>query len=89
MWSVIPAVAIILAQATQPALPAKSHEWCFDRGKGVQLCQETEAACNKSREINIEIAQGPCKPVEPPEIQVSPTEPPAPPNPERQTPTRR
>ena len=89
MWLVIPVVAIVLSQAPQPAPPSKSQEWCFDRGQGAQLCEGIEAACNKLREINLHIAQGPCKPVEPPEIQVSPTEPPASSNPERQTPTQR
>ena len=89
MWPVIPVVAIVLSQATQPASPSKSQKWCFDRGQSAQLCEDTEAAYNKLREINTEIAQGPCKPVEPPEMRVSPTEPPAPPNPARQTPAQR
>ena len=89
MWSMIPATAIVLAQAIQPTPSSKSHEWCFERGQGARLCEETEAACNKLREINTEIAQSPCRAVEPPEIQVSPTVPTAPPNPERQTPTQR
>jgi hypothetical protein len=69
--------------SSQSAPPSKSHAWCFERGRGAQLCAETEAACIRLREINSEIAQSPCKDVEPPEIQVSPTEPPAPPNPAR------
>jgi hypothetical protein len=85
----IPVLVIVLAQAAQPSPTPKSYEWCFERGKGGQLCEQTEAACNKLREINIEIAMGSCRRVEPPEIQVSPTEPPAPPNPARQTPTQR
>ena len=89
MLSLIPAIALVLSHATQPAASSKSHEWCFERGQGVQLCEETEAACNKMREINSGMAQSPCKAVEPPEIQVSPTEPPAPPNPQKQTPTER
>ena len=88
MWSVIPAVAIILAQATQPSPSSKSDKWCFDRGQDAQLCEETETACNKLREINSEIAHGPCKPTETPEIQVAPTEPPAPPNPATRSPTQ-
>src|SRR5262249_25566620 len=48
---------------------------CFDRGQEAQLCEPTEAACSHLREINTEIAQGPCKRVEPPEIQQSPIEP--------------
>jgi hypothetical protein len=86
MWPVIPAVAIILAQATQPA---PSSKWCFERGQGAQLCEETEAECNKLHDLNQEIARSPCKRIEPAVIQVSPTEPTAPPNPARQTPTQR
>jgi hypothetical protein len=86
MWLVIPAVAIILAQATQPDALSK---WCFERGQGAQLCEKTEAECNKLRDLNDEIAQSKCKRVEPTEIQESPIEPPSPPNPERQTPTQR
>jgi hypothetical protein len=89
MWSMIAAIVIVLSQAAQAAPSSKSGEWCFDRGQGAQLCEETEAACNKLRDLNAEIAHGPCKPVKAPQIQVSPTEPPAPPNPERQTPTQR
>ena len=89
MAYMIPVVVIVLAQAAQPGATPKSDEWCFERGKGAQLCEQTEAACNELRENNSEIAMGPCRRVEPPEIQVSPTEPPAPPNPARQTPTQR
>jgi hypothetical protein len=89
MWSVIPAVAIVLAQATQPAPSSKADKWCFDRGQGAQLCEETEASCNKLCGINTEIAQSPCKPGRAPQTQVSPTVPPAPPNPASQIPTQR
>jgi hypothetical protein len=89
MSPMIPAFALVLAQATQPNPPSKSHEWCFERGNGAQLCEETQAACIDLRRINTEIATSECKHVEPPEIQVSPTEPPAPPSPEKQTPTQR
>ena len=77
MWPIIPALAIITAQ-TQPIPSAK---WCFERGQqGAQLCEETEAECIKLRSINTEIATSPCKPVEAPKIEQSPTEPaPAPP----------
>src|SRR5215469_16010782 len=34
-----------------------------------KLCEPTEAACNHLQEINTEIAQGPCKRVEAPEIR--------------------
>lgn len=88
MWSVLPILAIVLAQAAQPA-PPKSFEWCFERGKERQLCKETEAACTELRRTNADTATSACKRVEPPEIQESPTEPPAPPNPARQTPTQR
>jgi hypothetical protein len=90
MWSMIPAAVIVLAQATQPCTESKTGQWCFEREQqGAQLCEETEAACNKLRSINTEIARSPCKRVEPPEIQISPTAHPAPPNPEKQTPTQR
>ena len=89
MWAIFAGAALLLAQATQSGPGSKGHEWCFDRGQDAQLCEATEAECNKLRAINTEIAQSPCRPVEPPEIQVSPTEPPASPNPERQTPTQR
>jgi hypothetical protein len=89
MWPMIPALAVVLAQAAQPSANSKSDKWCFDRGQGAQLCETTEAECNRLRDINTEIAKSPCKRIEPPEIQVSPTEPPAPPSPEKQTPTQR
>jgi hypothetical protein len=89
MWSIIPTVAIIVAQAAQPSIPSKAYEWCFEIGKGERLCKETEAACNEYRRTNANTAKGGCKRVEPPEIRQSPTEPPAPPNPARQTPTQR
>jgi hypothetical protein len=54
-----------LASYPNPHLHQKSHEWCFDPGQGAQLCGDTEAASNKLREINIQIAQSACKPVEP------------------------
>ena len=89
MWLLIPALAIILEQAAQPGTNSKPAEWCFDRGQDAQLCEATEAECNKLRALNHGIAKGPCKPAQPREIQVSPSERPAPPNPERQTPTQR
>jgi hypothetical protein len=89
MWAIFAGAALVLAQAAQPGPGSKGHEWCFDRGQEAQLCEATEAACNQLRALNTEIAKSPCNRVEPPEIQVSPTEPPAPPNPERQTPTQR
>jgi hypothetical protein len=89
MWAMIAGLAVVLAQGTQPGPGPKSDEWCFDRGQEAQLCEPTEAACDKLREANTEIARSPCRRVEPPEVQVQPTEPPASPNPERQTPTQR
>jgi hypothetical protein len=89
MWSIIPVFAILMAQAPQPSPPSKSLEWCFEREKGSQLCKETEAACTELRRTNADTAKTACKRVEPPEIQQSPTEPPAPPNPAKQTPTQR
>jgi hypothetical protein len=47
MWAAIAGVAVILAQAAQPGGGAKDYEWCFDRDQGAQLCEETEAECNK------------------------------------------
>ena len=42
MWSILPAAAILLAQAQ----PDPAEKWCFERGqKGAQLCEGTEAAC--------------------------------------------
>jgi hypothetical protein len=90
MWTTIAGISIILAQAAQPLGPgSKGQEWCFDRGQGAQLCEATEAECNRLRGVNTEIAQSPCRHVEAPEIQQSPAEPPAPPNPARQAPTQR
>ena len=89
MWPLIPAIAIILAEVAQPGTNSKAAEWCFDRGQDAQLCEATEAECDKLRDLNSEIAKSPCKPAQPREIQVSPSERPAPPNPERQTPTQR
>ena len=89
MWSVIPAAAIVLSQAAQPDANPQSTQWCFDRDQGAQLCEQTEAACNKLRDINSEIAQSQCRPVYRPTIGVAPTVPRTPPNPERQTPTQR
>jgi hypothetical protein len=85
MWPTIPAIVIVISQATQPAAALRSDEWCFDRGQNAQLCEDTEDACNKLREINSEIAKSPCKADKLPEIQVSPTHSPAPPNPARPT----
>ena len=89
MWAIFAGAALVLAQATQSGPGSKGHEWCFDRGQDAQLCEATETDCNKLRAINTEITQSPCRRVEPPQIQVSPTEPPVPPNPEQQTPTQR
>ena len=78
MWSIIPVLAIVLAQATQPVVTSKSYKWCFDRGQGAQLCEATENECDKLRSINTEIARSPCKRIEQPEVHVSPTDPPKP-----------
>jgi hypothetical protein len=76
MRPMIPALAIILAQAAQPGPDSRSQKWCFEREQqGAQLCEATEDACNKLRELNTEIAKSPCKRFEPPGIQVSPTPP--------------
>ena len=70
MWPIIPVFAIVLAQA-QPDSPSKSGKWCFDRGQDTLLCEDTEAECEKLRELNTEIAKSPCKRIEPPESQQS------------------
>ena len=88
MWFIILAIMIVLSQAAQAAPASKSNEWCFDRGQNAQLCEDTEDACNKLREINTEIAHSPCRPVYRPVVGLPPIEPP-PPNPARQTPTQR
>jgi hypothetical protein len=50
MWATIAGIVIILAQAAQPLGPgSKGQEWCFDRGQGAQLCEATEAECNRLR----------------------------------------
>jgi hypothetical protein len=82
MWSTMVFVAVI-AQAQ----PSPSAKWCFERGQqGAQLCENTESECFKLRSINTEIATSPCKRIELPEIQRSPSGPPAP---EQQAPTQR
>ena len=78
MWSIFPAVAILVAQAQ----PDPAEKWCFERGqKGAQLCEGTEIACKNLLKINPEIATGPCLRVEPRLEQSGSTAPPAPPNP--------
>jgi hypothetical protein len=78
MWSIIPAAAILLAQAQ----PVTAEKWCFERGQnGAQLCEPTESACNHLLKMNPEIATGPCLEVEPRAEQSGSTAPPAAPNP--------
>jgi hypothetical protein len=61
--------------SSRASCPAK-HEpepakWRFEREqRGAQLCEATEDACKKLRDLNTEIAKSPCNRVEPPEIQV-------------------
>ena len=57
MWSIIPTLAILIAQA-QPGPPP---QWCFERDQDAQLCEATEADCKKLLDINTEIARSPCK----------------------------
>ena len=83
MWATIAGVAVILAQAAQPGGGAKDYVWCFDRDQGAQLCEETEAECNKLRELNTEIAHSSCIQVDRPVVGAPP------PNPAQQTPTQR
>ena len=61
MWPVIPVLAILMAQAPQPNAPSKSYEWCFETGKNIQLCRDTEAACNEFRRVNASTATSTCK----------------------------
>jgi hypothetical protein len=83
MCGTIAGVAVILAQAAQPGGGAKDYAWCFDRDQGAQLCEETEAECNKLRELNSEIAHSACRQVYRPVVG-------APlPNPARQRPNQR
>src|ERR1700721_2660405 len=78
MWSIFPAVAILLAQAqSDPA-----EKWCFVRAQnGAQLCEDTETSCNALLKITPQIATGPCLRVEPRLEQSCSTPSPAPPNP--------
>jgi hypothetical protein len=77
MWYILPAAAILLAQA-QPDL---AETWCFERGQhGAQLCEATEPACSDLLRLNPEIATGPCLRVQPVERSGSAV-PPVPPNP--------
>ena len=69
----IAALAIILAQSAQPM--AAENKWCFDRGQGTQLCEETEKECNHLHDINPDIARGPCRVVEQPDVKTSPPNP--------------
>jgi hypothetical protein len=79
MWSILPAVAVLLAQARSDL----SEKWCFERGQhGAQLCEGTETACNELLKINPEIATGPCLRVQPTE-QSGSTAPPAPVSPQQ------
>jgi hypothetical protein len=81
MWSIIPAAAILLAQAQ----PVTAENWCFERGQnGAQLCEGTEAACAALLKANPEIATGPCLQVPPGVEQSGATAPPA--TSEKQTP---
>ena len=81
MWSIIPAAAILLAQAQ----PNPAENWCFERGQnGAQLCERTENACNALLKINPQIATGPCLQVPPRVEQSGSTAPPA--SSEKQTP---
>jgi hypothetical protein len=68
MWVMIAGLAVVLAQSTQPGPGSKSDEWCFDRGQEAKLCEPTEAACEKLRQTNTEIARSPCRRAEPPQI---------------------
>jgi hypothetical protein len=88
---ILAAFTIVFTQVSAPGPDTKSGpRWCFDRGQGgALLCEQTEAECNRLHDINPEIAQGPCKPVELPVIQNPPTKAPAPLNPQATPPTQR
>jgi hypothetical protein len=75
MRSVLPALAIVLAQGAQPSTPSKSVAWCFENTTGSSSVKRRRAECNELRELNTEIAKSPRKRIKPP----------APPNSERQT----
>ena len=75
MWSVIPVLAVIVAQAQQAQPTNPPPKWCFERTQEALLCEQTEDECIKLRNINTEIATSSCKRVEPP----------APPSPQEQT----
>jgi hypothetical protein len=62
MWSMLPVLAIAVAQG-QSDSPAK---WCFERDQDAQLCETSEAACKALLDINTEIARSPCRRVEEP-----------------------
>jgi hypothetical protein len=82
MWSIIPAAAVLLAQAQ----PDPAEKWCFERGqRGAQLCEDKESACNDLLKINPEIATGPCLRVEPRVEQSGSATPPAQPGPTTET----
>ena len=54
MWSIFPAVAILVAQAQ----PDPAEKWCFERGQnGAQLCEGTETACNDLLKITPRLRQ--------------------------------
>jgi hypothetical protein len=79
----IPALAIILAQAAQPGANSQADKMVLRERTGSSALRGNGGRvqpCNQLRELNTEIARSSCKRVERPEIRVSPTEPPAPPN---------
>jgi hypothetical protein len=73
--SVILPIVIVLSQATQPIITSKSYKWCFNRGQGAQLCEQTQDDCAKLRGLNPAIAKSPCKRIELPEVKLSPIQP--------------
>jgi hypothetical protein len=60
MWSMLPVVAIVIAQGQ----PSSAEKWCFERDQDAQLCEHSEAACKALLDINGEIARSPCKRVQ-------------------------
>jgi len=72
MWSMIPILAMLLAQGQSNPPP----KWCFERDQDAPLCEASEDACKALLDINREIARSSCKPVEQPPPQPGTSSPP-------------
>ena len=75
MQSLLPALLILLSQTTQPIITSKTYKWCFSRGQGAQLCEQTLDDCAKLHDLNSAIAKSPCRQIELPEVKLSPAAP--------------